>query len=103
VSGEWFLIFGMALVTFLVRYPLLVIVGRVPLPDSIFRALRYVPIAVLTAICVPAVFRIDETGMLDVPALVGGVVSALIAWRTKNLLLTIVIGMSVYLLLRSVL
>jgi branched-subunit amino acid transport protein len=32
--------------------------------------------------------------------LVAGIVSTLIAWRTKNLLLTIVLGMAVFLLWR---
>ena len=54
------LIVGMALVTFAVRYPVLVLVGKIPLPDRVFRALRYVPPAVLAAIIVPAVLMPDN-------------------------------------------
>lgn len=100
--NEVLLIAGMAIVTFLVRYPLLVLVGRVELPRNVFMALRYVPVAVLTAIIVPAVFMPDGTLNLSPtsPHLLAGVVAAIIAWRTRQLLPTIVIGMGLFLVLR---
>jgi branched-subunit amino acid transport protein len=102
--NEFVLILGMALVTFAVRYPVLVLVGKIPMPDRVFRALRYVPPAVLAAIIVPSVLmpdgqRIDVS--LSNSHLIAGVISALIAWRTKNLLLTIVLGMAVFLAWRA--
>ena len=94
--NEVLLVAGMALVTFGVRYSVLVLVGRMPLPQPIVRALRFVPTAVLTAIIVPAVLlphgdRIDLG--LDNAYLVAALVAALVAWRSRNVLLTIVIGM----------
>ena len=56
---EAILILGMMLVTFSARYPVMAIVGRVELPERMFRALRYVPVAVLTAIIVPELFFRD--------------------------------------------
>jgi branched-subunit amino acid transport protein len=95
----------MFLVTFAARYPLLVLVGRIKLPDSVTRALRYVPVAVLTAICATAVLIPKDT--LDISltnaALIAAIVSILIAWRTKNLLLTIGVGMAVFLAWRALL
>ncbi|MCU0512405.1 MAG: AzlD domain-containing protein [Anaerolineae bacterium] len=100
--NEALLIFGMFLVTFLARYPLLVIVGRVALPQRVFRALRYVPVAVLTAIIVPAMLQ--PAGRLEVSFtnayLVAGVVATGIAWRTRGLLPTIGGGMLVFVLWR---
>lgn len=102
-GNEILMIAGMAVVTFLIRYPMLVLVGRVKLPDRVFQALRYVPIAVLTAIIVPAIVYPDGRN-LDLnpfsPYFVAAVVTVLVMWRTKNLLLTILIGMAVFLLLR---
>lgn len=102
--NEFVLILGMALVTFAIRYPMLVLVGRVELPDNLIRALRYVPVAVLTAIIVPAV--IMPEGAPDISLsnsyLVGGVIAALIAWRTRNLLLTIGGGMVIFLVWRAI-
>jgi branched-subunit amino acid transport protein len=100
--NEFVLIAGMAFVTIIVRYPVLALVGKIPLPDRVFRALRYVPPAVLTAIIVPSV--VMPTGRADFSPtnsyLVAGVISVIIAWRTKNLLLTIVLGMALFLALR---
>lgn len=100
--NELILIVGMALVTIAVRYPVLVLVGRIPLPDGVFRALRYVPPAVLAAIVAPAVLA--PAGNLQIApqnsALVASIVAVIVARRTKNLLLTIVIGMAALLLWR---
>ena len=101
--NEVLLIAGMALVTFLIRYPALAILGRISLPDALIRALRYVPVAVLTAIIVPMMLMPDDT--LDISVsnafLVAGIASTFIAWRTKNLLLTIVLGMAIFLVWRA--
>lgn len=101
--NELLLVAGMAVVTFFVRYPVLVLVGKIPLPEPVFRALRYVPPTVLTAIIVPAVLMPE--GTVDIsPAnayLVAGIASALVAWRSKNLVLTIVIGMAVMVVWRA--
>ncbi len=52
--NELIIIIGMALVTIAIRYPLLALLGKLSLPEPIFRALKYVPPAVLTAIIMPA-------------------------------------------------
>jgi branched-subunit amino acid transport protein len=94
--NEFVLIFGMFLVTFGVRYPVLALVGRLQLPEIVLRALRFVPPAVLSAIIVPAVFYPDGERLmwgLDNPRLIAAIIAILVAWRSKNLLLTIVVGM----------
>lgn len=97
--NELLLVAGMALVTFAVRWPVLTVVGRIPLPQPVLDALKFIPPAVLTAIIVPAVLM--PGGTLDLRLsnayLVAGAASALIAWRTRNLLLTIVAGMAIFL------
>ena len=104
--NEFILIAGMALVTFAVRYPVMVLVGKIPLPDRVFRALRYVPPAVLAAIIVPAVLIPDGKTIFISPSnsyLVAGILAVVISWRSKNLLLTIVLGMVIFLGLRLLL
>lgn len=97
--NEALLIFGMMLVTFGVRYPVLAIVGRMELPQRVRDGLSFVPVAVLTAITVPAmVFRDKEMVLTpDNAYLYAGVIAAIIAWRTKNLLATIALGMVIFL------
>lgn len=102
--NEVLLVAGMALVTFLIRYPLLELVGKIELPERLFKALRYVPPAVLAAIIVPSVIMPKgEIALTPAnPFLVAGVVSALVAWRSKNLLLTVIIGMITLLAYRAI-
>jgi branched-subunit amino acid transport protein len=101
--NDLLIVSGMALVTFLVRYPLLVLVGKITLPEVVRRALRYVPLAVLAAIITPAIFM--PAGEIDLAPtsapLMAGLIAILVAWRTKNLLLTILIGMAALLIWRA--
>lgn len=94
--NEALLIAGMALVTFAVRYPALALVGKINLPERVFNALKFVPPAVLAAIIVPALLMPSGHALelsVENARLAAGLVAALVAWRTKNLLLTIVLGM----------
>lgn len=103
-QSEIFLITGMMLATFLPRYIPMLIVGRITLPDRFFRALRYVPVAVLTAIIVPEALVRDgniEFGLGNA-YLYASIVSIFIAWRFKNLLLTIVGGLAFFFIWRII-
>ena len=93
------LIFGMAVVTFTIRWPVLALVGRIDLPEPIFRALKYVPPAVLTAIIVPGVVMPQDNLWLwwNNAYLVAGIVAVLVAWKTRSLLAVIPVGMAVFL------
>jgi branched-subunit amino acid transport protein len=95
---EFWLISGMALVTFACRYPMLALVSRVTLPAGVVDALKFIPPAVLTAIIMPAVMA--PTGRLALelgnPYLVAALASCWVAWRTKHLLMTIVVGITVW-------
>lgn len=102
--NEVWLLAGMAIATMATRIPVLVALSRRTLPAGIERALRYVPPAVLSAIILPIV--VLSEGKLNLVAnnatLWASLAAALIAWRTKNLLLTIVLGMLVFALLHAV-
>jgi branched-subunit amino acid transport protein len=94
--NELYLITGMALVTFAIRYLMFLVAGRVEFPDRLVKALRYVPPAVLTAIIVPAVLISTGKGVnfsYTNASLIGALVALGISWFTKNLLLTIITGM----------
>lgn len=101
---ELTLIIGMMLVTFLARYPVLAIVGRFRLPDRVLRALRFVPVAILSAIIAPELLIRDGAPALTLANayLVGGLISLFVAWRWGKLLLTIVAGMGSFLLWRMI-
>ncbi|MEM7343669.1 MAG: AzlD domain-containing protein [Chloroflexota bacterium] len=97
---ELYLIGGMVLVTFTIRYILYAVSGQFEFPDYLARALRYVPPTVLTAITVPAVLRPSGSEIAlsyTNPYLVGALFAVVIGWVSRSLLLTIVLGMVVFL------
>lgn len=99
---ELLLVSGMAVVTFLVRWPVLALVSRIPLPPIVLEGMKFIPSAVLAAILAPAMFLPD--GTLDLRPTnaywVAGLASALIGWYSRNLLTTIVVGMAFFLIWR---
>ncbi len=101
----WLALCGMGAITFAVRLSLIALWGRVRLPPWAQRSLRFVPPAVLAAIIFPEILR--PAGALDLtPAntrLLAGLCAALVAWRTRNALLTIATGMAVLWGLRALL
>ncbi len=98
--NEFLMIAGMLIVTFSLRYMMIPISGKFSLPKLMERSLAYVPPAVLTAIIVPAVFMPTGEGIrfsLDNPYLIGAIGASIVGWFTKNLLLTIIVSMAIFL------
>ncbi len=100
----WLVMLLGGVLTFGMRISFIYLFGRFEIPAVVQRALRFVPPAVLSAIIAPALFMPDNT--LDVSLnnyhLMAGVVAILVAWRTKNTLLTIIAGMITLLALLAV-
>lgn len=92
---------GMALVTFLLRYALLPLAGRITLTHGLQRALRFVPVTVLTAIIVPAAL-IPDGGTISLtwrnPYLMGALATVLIGKLSRRLLITLLGGMAFFFL-----
>jgi len=101
VMHEIVLIAGMVAVTFSVRFLVLLLAGRLSLPIRVIRALRYVPVAVLTAIAVPMLVKPAGHWALtfENAHLLAGLIAIATAAIYRRLLLTIVVGMTTFLLL----
>jgi branched-subunit amino acid transport protein len=97
------MIIGMALINLAIRWPVYLFANHFRFPPLIERALAFVPVAVLTAIIVPTIL-FPNNGSLDIswrnPALLAGLLAAIVGRVTKNLFATIGIGMAAFLLLR---
>lgn len=95
---EMLLLFlGMAAVTFLPRFLPMALVSRITIPDRAKAFLEYVPVAVLSALVVPAVFAVDGGGVgIETRLLFAAIVVFIFAWKVKNLFGSVVLGMSVY-------
>ena len=97
--NEIYMVAGMALVTFVIRYIMFPISGRFQFPELFRQGLRYVPPAVLTAIIVPSVLMSNGETLnlkLSNPYLIGALAACVTGGLFKNLLLTIVVSMVVF-------
>jgi branched-subunit amino acid transport protein len=98
----WLAICGMGLITYLLRLTPILLMGRVVIGGGALRALRFVPSAVLSAIIFPELLM--PGGTLDVSLgnerLLAGLLAAVVAWYSKNVLWTIAVGMVVLWLLQ---
>ena len=98
----WSLFIAIGVGTFLLRLSFIYLFGKYTMPDGLRRGLQYVPSAVLAALVFPAIT--NQAGVLDLSLhnarLLAGLGGALVAWRTKNVLLTIIVGMALLWLLQ---
>lgn len=92
----WLAIALAALVTLMERGSFLLTQSEAPLPPLVRRCLRFVPASVFAAITVPALLQPsgNDLGPVDL-RLLAGLVAAAVAWRTRNVTLTFVVGMVV--------
>ena len=99
----WLLFLALALGTFSLRLSFIYLFGKIEMPDWLRRALRFVPASVLAALVLPALTY--PAGMLDLTLgnvrLLAGIGGALVAWRTKNVLWTIAVGMVLFWILQA--
>lgn len=103
-ADVWAVIVGMAVVTYLTRAPLLLMLARRPLPPRLRLWLRLIPLAVLPALAVPLVL-VDHGRLVLSPAhppLWGAAVVLALAAARVNLLVTVAVGVAVVALLRAV-
>ena len=94
----WLLFVLIGIGNFLLRISFIYLFGKVDMPDWLRRALRFVPASVLAALVFPALTY--PNGAMDLSLgniqLLAGLGGALVAWKTKNVLWTIVVGMVLF-------
>ena len=94
-TSTWLLFIAIGLGTFLLRFLFIYLFGKTEMPDWLRRALRFVPAAALAALVFPALTH--PAGHLDLSLhnfrLLAGLGGAIVAWKTRNVLLTILVGM----------
>jgi branched-subunit amino acid transport protein len=100
----WLILLAAGVLTYAMRLSFILLWGKIEVPVWLQRALRFVPPAVLTAIIFPELFL--PGGELDLTPgnarLIAGTLAALVAWRTRNIVLTILVGMGALLLIQYV-
>jgi branched-subunit amino acid transport protein len=82
-------------ITFGMRFSFISLFGKFHIPETVRKALHYVPPAVLSAIVFPELFLPNGTLNLSFgnSRLLAGLLAVVVAWFTKNTLITILVGM----------
>jgi branched-subunit amino acid transport protein len=98
----WIVMIILGLLTFATRLSFIALLERINLPRIFQRGLRFVPIAVLSAIIAPELAYSNNALALSPtnPRLLAGIVATLVAYKTRNVVWTISAGMLVFWLLR---
>jgi branched-subunit amino acid transport protein len=101
----WLTIMIAGVLTFATRLSFIFLLGRINVPVWFQRSLRFVPAAVLSAIILPEL--VNRNGALDIslrnPQLWSGILAIFVAWRSKNVILTITAGMIALLIFQALL
>tara|TARA_B100001057_G_scaffold482545_1_gene558070 strand:+ start:611 stop:922 length:312 start_codon:yes stop_codon:yes gene_type:complete len=96
--NDWVLIFYCGLITFFTRFSMIALLKKEMFNDRIREVLSYVPSAIFPAIIFPAIF-LDESGFLQLennPKILASIIAIIVGTLSKNIIATIVIGLTVY-------
>lgn len=101
-AAIWGLLIVVAAGTWATRISFIALFGKLDvIPDPVMRLLRLIPAAVLAALVAPSLTHAGGSFDLGNPRLAAGVVAALVAWRTGNVLATIGVGMGALWILQA--
>jgi branched-subunit amino acid transport protein len=102
MSNVWLTIVFAGLGTYAMRASFLAFAHRMAtVPPGVQRLLRQIPPAALASIVVPAIVR--PHGHLGLHAeLAAGALATLVAWKTRNTALTLVVGMGALMAIRAI-
>ena len=96
MAESWLIILLAGPLTYAIRLSFIALSGRWQPPRLFQRALRFVPPAVLSAIILPEML-IQDGSLISTPLnprLLAGLLAILVAWKTRNTVLTILAGMA---------
>ena len=99
----WVVIIAGGVITYLIRLSFIIALERLKLPDWFTRGLRYVPPAVLSAIILPELANWNGKAVnitWNNPQILAGIAAILVAWRTRNVFITLAAGLVCFLMLR---
>jgi branched-subunit amino acid transport protein len=101
MNSIWYPIIFVGILTFSSRFSFIAFSENFQIHPQIYRTFKYIPIAVLAAIIAPEIVKsTDIQNIISVPRLVAGTIAILVAWRTKNVILTITVGMLIHYLIQ---
>ena len=99
----WVIVLVLTIGNYLFRLSFIAIFSQREIPPTLERVLRFVPVAVLPALVIPAL--VLQEGAIRIgpgnPRLLAGILAAIAAWKTKNVLVTLGVGMGTLWILQA--
>ena len=94
----WFTIIIAGIITYFMRMTMVALVDRDLLGERVKAVLAYVPSAVFPAIIFPGIFINDYGAFIEMndPKIFGAIVAILVGYFSKNVIATILSGLSSY-------
>lgn len=89
--------------TYVTRAVFILALAKRRIPDGVLLALQFVAPAVLASLIVDLLANGDGGVAFGVPEVIALVAGGVVAYRTKNHILTLVVGMTVFWILRWIL
>ena len=95
---SWFTIIIAGIVTYFTRMTMIALVDRDLLGERVKEVLAYVPSAVFPAIIFPGIFINDYGAFIEMndPKIFGAIVAILVGYFSRNVIATILSGLSSY-------
>ena len=100
IQTLWLTLLIAGMLTLAIRLSFILFFGKRSIPPLLLKAFRFVPVAVLSALIFPDLLLSQNALHISFnnPRLVAGLLAVIVAWRTKNVILTILVGMATLLL-----
>lgn len=91
----WTIILGGMVITYALRSSFLVFLGKESIPLWLFRSLRFTPAVVLAALIAQLVVKNGNVIQISFQntKVLAAMLAILVAWKTKNTIITLVAGM----------
>ncbi|MCX8063123.1 MAG: AzlD domain-containing protein [Anaerolineales bacterium] len=99
----WIIMLALGIGTFLIRYSIIGLAGRIHIPPRVERAFRFIPASMLSALVISQLssYASSATSPLTNSYYLAAFVACGVAWKTRNTLLTVFVGMVVLWVLRA--
>ncbi|MEM9783522.1 MAG: AzlD domain-containing protein [Pseudomonadota bacterium] len=99
--GLWSLIIGLGITTYLIRFSFLGMLSGRQLPNSMMRALSFVPVTVLPALVAPMILMDEGRFIADPPRIVAALVGLAIGAMLRHVFAAIAAAMITFAVLRA--
>ena len=96
--GDWALIIYCGIITYLTRFSMIAILKKEMFNNRVREVLSYVPSAIFPAIIFPAIF-LDDLGVFqfeDNPKILAAAIAMIIGILSRNIVATIISGLTSY-------